>query len=80
VIRESLSAREKQITAHLAAGMRIANVAHELGLAENTIRKSLTFYQRFGFEITGEVQLGPDGPSMWTLWREGSGTRNANAN
>jgi GNAT superfamily N-acetyltransferase len=39
---------------------------------ESSNEKNLTFYQRFGFEITDRVQLAPDGPSMWTLWREGS--------
>jgi ribosomal protein S18 acetylase RimI-like enzyme len=38
---------------------------------ESANEKNLTFYQRFGFEITDEVQLTPYGPSMWTLWREG---------
>ncbi len=33
--------------------------------------KNLTFYQRFGLEITDEVQLAPDGPDMGTLWRAG---------
>ena len=40
---------------------------------ESSNPANLTFYQRFGFEITGEVQLAPDGPSMWTLWRAGRG-------
>jgi ribosomal protein S18 acetylase RimI-like enzyme len=26
-------------------------------------------YQRHGFEVTGEIVL-PDGPSLWTMWRE----------
>lgn len=42
---------------------------------ESSSPKNLTFYQRFGFEVTGEVKLAPDGPSMWTLWREGRGGR-----
>lgn len=42
---------------------------------ESSNSKNLSFYQRFGFEVTGEVQVAPDGPSMWTLWREGSGAK-----
>ncbi|MBW2269302.1 MAG: GNAT family N-acetyltransferase [Deltaproteobacteria bacterium] len=38
---------------------------------ESSNAKNLSFYRRFGFEVTDEVQLAPDGPSMWTLWREG---------
>ena len=38
---DTLTEREKQIVAHLAAGLRIAGVAHELGVAENTARNHL---------------------------------------
>ena len=41
MLQENLSEREKQIAAHLAAGLRVAGVAHELGLAENTVRNHL---------------------------------------
>jgi len=40
---------------------------------ESSNRKNLPFNQRLGFRVTGEVQVAPDGPWMWTLWREGSG-------
>ncbi|MGI9431482.1 MAG: response regulator transcription factor [Myxococcota bacterium] len=41
MIREKLSEREKQIAAHIAAGLRVAGVAQEFGLAENTVRNHL---------------------------------------
>ena len=41
MMRETLSERERQIVAHLAAGLRVAGVAHELGLAEHTVRNHL---------------------------------------
>lgn len=39
--QQTLSEREKQVAAHLAAGLRVAGVAGELGLAENTVRNHL---------------------------------------
>ena len=41
MFRETLSEREKQVAAHLAAGLRVAGVARELCLAENTVRNHL---------------------------------------
>jgi DNA-binding CsgD family transcriptional regulator len=40
-MREELTDREKQVAAHLVAGRRIAGVAEELCLAENTVRNHL---------------------------------------
>ena len=28
----------------------------------------IPYYSRFGFELTGEIQI-PDGPMMWPMWR-----------
>jgi len=40
---------------------------------ESSNEKNLTFYRRFGFEVTEEVEIAPGAPKMWTLWREGRG-------
>lgn len=40
---------------------------------ESSNEKNLSFYRRFGFEVTEEVQIAPGAPKMWTLWREGRG-------
>ena len=41
MMRETLTEREKQVAAHLSTGLRIAGVANELDLAENTVRNHI---------------------------------------
>jgi GNAT superfamily N-acetyltransferase len=36
---------------------------------ESSKPRNLDFYARFGFRVTGELQL-PYGPKMWPMWRE----------
>jgi GNAT superfamily N-acetyltransferase len=31
---------------------------------------NVPYYQRFGFEVTGESVLGKDGPTIWFMWRD----------
>jgi GNAT superfamily N-acetyltransferase len=37
---------------------------------ESSKEANVPYYQRFGFEVTGETQLGTDGPTIWFMWRE----------
>jgi GNAT superfamily N-acetyltransferase len=37
---------------------------------ENSNPRNESYYLRFGFEITAEIQLPDGGPSMWPMWRE----------
>jgi GNAT superfamily N-acetyltransferase len=36
---------------------------------ENSNPKNEAYYLRFGFEITGEINLPDDGPPLWPMWR-----------
>jgi GNAT superfamily N-acetyltransferase len=36
---------------------------------ESSKERNIDFYSRFGFRVTGEVQL-PSGPRMWPMWRD----------
>jgi GNAT superfamily N-acetyltransferase len=31
---------------------------------------NVPYYERFGFRVTGETQLGKDGPTIWFMWRD----------
>ena len=39
---------------------------------ESSKERNIDFYARFGFRVTGEVQL-PRGPKMWPMWSEPAG-------
>ena len=36
---------------------------------ESSKAENIGYYERFGFEVTGEISL-PDGPSLWPMWRK----------
>ena len=37
---------------------------------ESSKETNVPYYERFGFRVTGETQLGDDGPSIWFMWRD----------
>ena len=37
---------------------------------ENTREENLAFYERFGFAVIGELDLGQGAPSVWRMWRD----------
>ncbi|HVN50507.1 MAG TPA: GNAT family N-acetyltransferase [Acidimicrobiales bacterium] len=37
---------------------------------ESSKDRNVPYYERFGFEVTGETQLGKEGPTIWFMWRD----------
>jgi ribosomal protein S18 acetylase RimI-like enzyme len=42
---------------------------HAPAYLESSNPDNVPYYMRFGFEVTGEIQLPDDGPSMTPMWR-----------
>jgi GNAT superfamily N-acetyltransferase len=37
---------------------------------ESSNPDNIPYYQRFGFDVTGEIRLPDGGPSLWPMWRQ----------
>jgi GNAT superfamily N-acetyltransferase len=37
---------------------------------ESSKPENVPYYQRFGFTVTGEIELPHGGPKIWPMWRE----------
>ena len=37
---------------------------------EPSSEKNMIYYQRYGFEVTGQIDLGKGGPPCWSMWRK----------
>jgi predicted GNAT family N-acyltransferase len=42
---------------------------HAPAYLESTKQDNVPYYQRFGFDVTGEIVLPDGGPMMWPMWR-----------
>ncbi len=43
---------------------------HAPAYLESSNPDNIPYYQRFGFEVTGELAIPDGGPSLWPMWRQ----------
>ncbi|WP_245906074.1 GNAT family N-acetyltransferase [Mycolicibacterium palauense] len=43
---------------------------HAPAYLESSNADNIPYYQRFGFEVTGELAVPEGGPSLWPMWRQ----------
>ncbi len=53
----------------MQAGLDRADADHAPAYLESTKPDNIPYYQRFGFEVTGELTVPGGGPPMWPMWR-----------
>ena len=51
------------------AGLDRCDAEHAPAYLESSNPDNVPYYQRFGFEVTGEIVLPDGGPKLWPMWR-----------
>ena len=53
----------------LASRLAQVDAEHAPAYLESSNEDNIAYYERFGFEVTGELEV-PDGPTLWLMWRQ----------
>lgn len=56
-------------TALLASRLERIDAEHAPAYLESSKRENVPYYERFGFEVTGEIVVPHGGPTLWAMWR-----------
>ncbi len=54
----------------MRSGLNRCDADHAPAYLESTKPENVPYYQRFGFEVTGELTVPDGGPTMWQMWRQ----------
>jgi GNAT superfamily N-acetyltransferase len=54
----------------MASRLDRVDAEHAPAYLESTKHENIAYYQRFGFEVAGEIVLPDGGPTMWPMWRQ----------
>ena len=57
-------------SALLRSRLRRCDAAGEAAYLESSRESNVPFYQRHGFQVTGELTVPKGGPVLWLMWRE----------
>jgi GNAT superfamily N-acetyltransferase len=53
----------------MSSRLNRVDAEHAPAYLESSNPDNVPYYMRFGFEVTGEIQLPNGGPRMWPMWR-----------
>jgi GNAT superfamily N-acetyltransferase len=54
----------------MQSGLDRVDAEHAPAYLESSKFDNIAYYERFGFEVTGEIALPDGGPTMWPMWRQ----------
>ncbi len=54
----------------MASRLDRVDAEHAPAYLESSKPENVPYYQRFGFEVTGEIVLPDGGPPLWPMWRQ----------
>jgi GNAT superfamily N-acetyltransferase len=70
VIGSDLTVRGKGYgQALMSSRLDRVDAEHAPAYLESSKSENVPYYQRFGFEVTGEIALPDGGPTLWPMWR-----------
>ena len=54
----------------MASRLDRVDAEHAPAYLESSKPENIAYYQRFGFDVAGEILLPDGGPTMWPMWRQ----------
>jgi len=54
----------------MASRLQCVDAEHAPAYLESSNPDNIPYYERFGFEVTGELVIPDGGPTLWPMWRQ----------